>query len=762
MSSSIDFFRDEVRDGFYIPTAIKQAWAATLDVLSEIDRICTKHNIKYFADWGTLLGTVRHGGFVPWDDDLDICMIRDDYIRFRQVVDDELRSGMVIHDYERKDDHWLFLARVVNNDKMCFEEKYLEEHNNFPYLAGVDIFLKDYLYMDDEREIERDKDIMTLVALTEGIVEGELHRESIKAKLDEINNKHNVNISIDEDSNTIGIKLYNLAERLMSQVKGEETDRIGQIFPMVLKSGISAAEPKDRYNDIIRLPFENTTIPVPAAYNSMLIARYGNYCIPHKVWSGHDYPFFEGQIADIESVIGEKLPAFTFDKSMLDRPNVDYSNSLKETVGDCMTELKRQVDVLDEMLSGLFWQDLADTANTIQGLAVDMANLIEQVKGDYRDSVHHIIDAVQLFVDSLYEEFQSANQGIIHSFDKTKETFLLLDEAINKYIIDRREVLFVTIGPKEWSSYESIYNSYDGDDADIFVVPLPLMKKGYLGKITMTAQEIQDSIHLNDYPTDIFYTDWGAYDISLHCPDEVYVQFAYDGENPTLAIPTNYYVANMLRYAAKIIYIPIAKTDEISDNDTNDLYNMKHYVTKPAVIYADETRVQSDNIRQRYIDALIEFAGEDTIDIWRDKIVMSDNDKTFDAKSTDKSTKKKMIYCIGVNELVEHTDCVTDAIAHRLNIMADNLDNIDVAVTYFPDDTDTWRSVRQELSGSIFDIVDRYINDNRMSYVSTAEVAGDDIAGQYDAYYGSPSPLATCFLRAKKPVMLSDYDIDVN
>ncbi|MBO6241734.1 MAG: LicD family protein [Butyrivibrio sp.] len=110
MNHSIDFFRDEVRNGFYIPTAIKQAWACSLDVLAEIDCICTSHNITYYADWGTLLGAVRHGGFIPWDDDLDICMKRDDYTKFREVADSELPSEYVIHDYERQENHWLFRA----------------------------------------------------------------------------------------------------------------------------------------------------------------------------------------------------------------------------------------------------------------------------------------------------------------------------------------------------------------------------------------------------------------------------------------------------------------------------------------------------------------------------------------------------------------------------------------------------------------------------------------------------------------------------
>ena len=105
----IDFFRDEIRNGFYIPTAIKQSWAAGLDVLSEIDKICEKHSITYYADWGSYLGVVRHGGFVPWDDDLDICMRRDDYQKFREVADTELPGHFTIHDYKSKEDHWLFL-----------------------------------------------------------------------------------------------------------------------------------------------------------------------------------------------------------------------------------------------------------------------------------------------------------------------------------------------------------------------------------------------------------------------------------------------------------------------------------------------------------------------------------------------------------------------------------------------------------------------------------------------------------------------------
>ena len=88
------YFDGETREDFYIRPMIKRAWAAQMEILEEIDRICKKHGITYFAEWGTLLGTVRHKGFIPWDDDLDIGMKREDYDRFMHYAPKELSGGM--------------------------------------------------------------------------------------------------------------------------------------------------------------------------------------------------------------------------------------------------------------------------------------------------------------------------------------------------------------------------------------------------------------------------------------------------------------------------------------------------------------------------------------------------------------------------------------------------------------------------------------------------------------------------------------------
>ena len=166
--TDINYLQDEVRNGFLISTPVKQAWSAAIEVLSAIDLICKKYDIKYFACWGSLLGAVRHAGIVPWDDDVDICMRRCELNKFMQHVD-ELPSEYAIHNFRTKENHWLFLTRIVNKNQICFAIDHLEHYHNYPYIGGIDIFVLDNLYMDDHKERKRDDDIMRLLAVADGI-----------------------------------------------------------------------------------------------------------------------------------------------------------------------------------------------------------------------------------------------------------------------------------------------------------------------------------------------------------------------------------------------------------------------------------------------------------------------------------------------------------------------------------------------------------------------------------------------------------------
>jgi lipopolysaccharide cholinephosphotransferase len=73
------FYKEEIRNNYLVSSDMKKVWAVELDLFNQLDKICKKHNITYYADGGTLLGAVRHHGFIPWDDDMDFLMYRSDF-----------------------------------------------------------------------------------------------------------------------------------------------------------------------------------------------------------------------------------------------------------------------------------------------------------------------------------------------------------------------------------------------------------------------------------------------------------------------------------------------------------------------------------------------------------------------------------------------------------------------------------------------------------------------------------------------------------
>lgn len=92
-----------------------------LDMLKELDRICRKYDIPYFLFWGTLLGAIRHDGFIPWDDDLDVAMLRKDYLRLMKVLPSELTEDIALQSNDTDSNYFYFLAKLRH--KKSFLEK---------------------------------------------------------------------------------------------------------------------------------------------------------------------------------------------------------------------------------------------------------------------------------------------------------------------------------------------------------------------------------------------------------------------------------------------------------------------------------------------------------------------------------------------------------------------------------------------------------------------------------------------------------------
>lgn len=114
-----------------------------LKCLVEFDRICRKHGIKYFLGGGTLLGAIRHGGMIPWDDDMDVMMLRPDYEKFLSVVNNELNDNMFFQSSKTDDEYHSIFTKIRLNDTL-FVTEYSQQFKNMHQGIFIDIFVHDH------------------------------------------------------------------------------------------------------------------------------------------------------------------------------------------------------------------------------------------------------------------------------------------------------------------------------------------------------------------------------------------------------------------------------------------------------------------------------------------------------------------------------------------------------------------------------------------------------------------------------------------
>lgn len=815
MKLTTEFYQDEVRYGFYVPTAIKQAWGAELQILAEIDRICKKYNIRYFAEWGTLIGAVRHGGFVPWDDDLDIGMLREDYERFKEVAKDELPGEFAIHDYATKENHWLFLSRVVNCSQICFDEGHLEKYHNFPYIATVDIFVMDYLYRDEEQEKARCEEIKHILVVADQIIEGRMQDSVREMFLQELENKYHTKLPRTKNARELGISLYRLAELQMARVSADESDAVAQIFPWVLKG--NRGLPKKCYDTLVRLPFEEITIPVPADYDTALRYRYGDYMTIRKVWGGHGYPYFEGQRKNLQAVADFPLPEFTFQPEMLYDSTghvckeVDKKSSCKQEKDveeQTLTDIAGQyVSVLDELMENCTaqmqeqkYEDVLSVLPELQQLVVDFGTLLEEVRGEENLCVQKVVAKIQEYCDALYALYEQLNiwlqepdtleigqqpadasgadATVRASYEAFARSYTKMKAEIQQFCIARRSVLFICTGMREWHAYEHLCDEErQKTDTDVYIACVPTVFKDIYGHAEYGQNEedanslqIQNDIR-NHMQTlygvsagNIQFMPWQKVNPVLLAPDTIYIQDPYDGENPCLTIPPMYYAGNLRKYTKNLIYVPSHKVKEFGVEDTTDRYNMKHYVTAPALMYADQIYVQSENMRQRYLECLVEFSGEAYRAIWERKISVSEF--VFQSEAGKSTSQKTILYCIGENELANLGKRALAHVESRLQIFADNHENLQVQICFYPPRLSDWEVDLQRVK-TLTEMLRTYVETNKAWCTLEKLQEQEDLAAYRerlamngDAYYGSPSPYVHAFTLREKPVMLASTDIE--
>lgn len=126
---------------------LKKVQNYQIEILDEVVRICQKHGLQYFIIAGNLIGAIRHKGFIPWDDDIDIAMMREDYNKFLRIASEEIDSRFLVDYVENNENYYLPFAKIRIKDSL-YEESVQKSYQG-PKGIWIDIFPLDNASKED-------------------------------------------------------------------------------------------------------------------------------------------------------------------------------------------------------------------------------------------------------------------------------------------------------------------------------------------------------------------------------------------------------------------------------------------------------------------------------------------------------------------------------------------------------------------------------------------------------------------------------------
>jgi len=254
------FFKPETICDFYVDEKRKKIWAILIDLLVEFDRVCRKYDLRYYVAYGSLIGLVRHNGFIPWDDDIDVCLPREDYDKLMSLTE-EFDQPYFLQIPGKDHEYFFSFAKLRNSNTTAISNAFRYEHFN------QGLFL----------------DIFPLDNYCEEL--GQNNYERIKALIDELsvnmrrNNKYPTSSDLermakypDSDSSHVFAEMDGIARSNNSKVTDKLILAVSVISPyykLILdKTDISSF----KYFD-----FYGYQVPVPIGFDHILRITYGDY-----------------------------------------------------------------------------------------------------------------------------------------------------------------------------------------------------------------------------------------------------------------------------------------------------------------------------------------------------------------------------------------------------------------------------------------------------------------------------------------------------
>ena len=601
------YFEDEVREGFYIPSIMKKNWSAQLEVLEVVKKICEKHDITYFAEWGTMLGAVRHGGIIPWDDDIDICMKRNDYEKFLQAAEQELPEDFCVLSSQNSESMNM-VTRVQNSRFPIISAEQMMYFHGFPYSMGIDIFVLDYLPKDEKIRTQLHELSYSIAQVNTRLMNGSLPEGELQKYLCDI--ERSCQVSIDR-TKPIGPQLIRTVEGLFRYFDERTSSEVTAISIWLENEAYHF--PKEYYQDVMQLPFENTKISVSTEYEALLNHKFAGYMNPVRIWDSHDYPGYQSQI-NIARESGIELLEYSYDGTMSEKRERLTKDTLKGKIRQFIPLFREAHQELLRMAGECESQSMTELLGECQNVAVQLGTMIEEEAGEGTTAVS-ILEQYCEQVFGIHECVRKGNYPEISLLDQCVDSLIRIVESEMK---EKKEVVFIPYQAKQWERMHHLWLAAMADeDTDVYVIPAPYYYKDVFGNADKEQQ-----YDLTGYPEEVTLTSYEEYNFEIHHPDQIFIQCPYDEYNFAMTIHPFFYAANLWQYTEQLIYVPGLAVGEITAGDERAKKMLKYYCNMPGVILSDKVLVSSENMKEIYLELLTDFAGEDTEQIWQERIVV--------------------------------------------------------------------------------------------------------------------------------------------
>lgn len=238
---------------------LRKLRAIQVDMLLEVKRICNKHGIKYSLIGGSLLGAIRHKGYIPWDDDADVAMLREDYEKFRVVCEKELDADKYYFQDDRNTDSYRWgYGKLRRKNTLFLREK--QKHLKFGQEVFIDIFPLDYA--PDSMLLRRNHAfhcfcVRKLLWAPAGMIS---EKNIIKKKIYKCLNYIPKNV------------IYRHYYHYINHMKKSKTVRLN-LFPTIKPYGFPIAF----FENLIDVEFEGETFSGTKYYDRYLRMKFGDY-----------------------------------------------------------------------------------------------------------------------------------------------------------------------------------------------------------------------------------------------------------------------------------------------------------------------------------------------------------------------------------------------------------------------------------------------------------------------------------------------------